>query len=247
MQSNTSKRILVLSLTVFLASCANTTTMHPQSEAISIAQAPTNKVSTIAVNWENVEAFAQPRIVNQSDSRFAESPVLQMMAKSYASSYGVTIIEAKRRLMLQDIGSIIIEAIKKDLGEAFVGAYIDNSDPNDYKVGITTLNNVKAERYEYPIIRQGQKIDALSIVIHPISDKTEAYITQLIEQNYPEMKMHYPDIQMVSYNPVSNMIDVLIYNKKPDEEGQTRIEAKLTELVGHPVQVEFIAGRIEVL
>ena len=46
---------------------------------------------------------------------------------------------------------------------------------------------------------------------------------------------------------MTNTIRVMIYRKTPDESERQRIEAELTELVGHPVVVEFIKNRITTL
>lgn len=247
------KTSVALICSALLASCANTTVIKPQAVGLATAKTPVivpvkkaTNTPSIEVNWQNVEAATKPQIQNQDTARFAQSATMQMMAKSYAAGYGVSLTEARRRLMLQDIASIIIEAINNDLGDAFVGGYLDN-DSNEYKVGITTLDNVKAERYDYPIIMGGQQVDILPIIIKPVSDKTEAQISQLIEQYRSEITKRYPNIQLVGYDPVNNVIDVLIYNKDPKNGEQERIEAELTKLMGHPVKVEFIEGRIEVM
>ena len=69
-------------------------------------------------------------------------------------------------------------------------------------------------------------------------------ILALQEKASPEIFRRYPDTQLIGYSPASNTINVIIYTKTPDEAERKRIEAELTELVGHPVKVEFISGRI---
>ena len=132
------------------------------------------------------------------------------------------------------------------MGDAFVEGYYINEDPNEFKVGITTLDTVVAERYVYQFKNTGLESLTLPVYIYPISDKTKAQISALIEKKMPEIIKRYSETQSIGYSPVTNSITVDIYNKKLEEEERKRIEVELTELIGHPIKVNFLNSPIRI-
>lgn len=257
------KGSLSLGAALLLSSCSNVTplrTIHSQKAVSSYTQDTINPIKqtpSISVNWQNVEVIAdqfyqnaptqQSNLLQKQDSQSQVS----LIEKSYAKAFGVSVVEAKRRLVLQAISSGILEAVEKDLGNAFVEAYYINDDPDEFRVGITTLNTVSAERYVYQFknlgLNSGSENYLLPIYIYPISDKTIVQIRQLIEDSTPEIFKRYPDTQGISYNPITSVIEVAIYSEQPNEPERQRIETELTELIGRPVIVEFWTSRVDIV
>lgn len=149
--------------------------------------------ATVIVDWQKIEALADQSYQNIS----IPQPKVSFIEKSYAKTFGVSLIEASRRLTLQAIGGTLMEAIQQDLGDAFVEGYYINEDPTEFKVGVTTLDTVTAERYDYQFKNTGLESLTLPVYIYPISDKTKAQISALMEDMMPEIIKRYPDTQSI--------------------------------------------------
>ncbi|WP_201617824.1 hypothetical protein [Psychrobacter urativorans] len=256
------KGSLALGVALLLSNCSNVTPLtniSNQKEAGSDTQAiiiPVKQTPSISVNWQNVEASAdqfyqnaptqQSNLLQKQDSQSKVS----FIEKSYAKAFRVSVAEAKRRLVLQAISSGILEAVQKDLGDAFVEAYYINDDPDEFRVGITTLNTVSAERYVYEFKQSGLENVTLPIYVYPISGKTMVQIRQLIEDSTPEIFKRYPDTQHIAYNPITSKIEVALYfepSQQPNDTDSQRITDELSQLVSHPVVVEFWESRVTTL
>lgn len=262
------KGILVFSSAVFLASCANTASLTkisshtaqinptlaspaPVQQGATI-QASNIQTPIITVDWQKIEATADQLyedeplttdiffLLSESESTAGSA------ADFYAKEFNVSIEEAQRRLILQGISAPLIEAVARELGEAIAGIYYDNNNPNEYSVNFITLKTVQAEplKYVYQFKHKDYQYYSFPIYIKPSSNATQPQILALQEKASPEIFRRYPDTQLIGYSPASNTINVSIYTKTPDEAERKRIEAELTELVGHPVKVEFMSGRI---
>lgn len=252
----------ILSTAFLLSSCSNTSPLNKNSinsaqvSPVKVFSNPIKQATTIKVDWQNVEAIANKSYQNISISQSTLSkqdmpPKVSFIEKAYAKSFGVSTSEASRRLTIQTVGNTLIEAIQQDLGDAFIEGYYINEDPDEFKVGITTLDTVLAERYVYQFkdtsLHLGSESLTVPVYIYPISDKTKAQILTLMDKMMSEIIKRYPDTQGVGYSPVTNSITVDIYNKTPDEEERKRIENELTKLVGHPVIVQFSENRMTML
>lgn len=265
-----SKRSLSLGLAVLLCSCANTSTLNKKSivnptqitQIIPVEVVPTTMMPdkpliepaiTMTVDWQKIETLA--------DKKYQDEPLpdyyFNILAEEersaapwfYAQDFNVSIEEAQRRLLLQGISSPLIETIAEHLGGAVAAIYYDNNDPNEYSIKVTTLNTVKAvpPKYVYHFKQKEFKNYSFPIYIQASSDKTHQQIFALQEKAWPEILKRYPETQTIGFSPMTNTINVMIYRKKTDETERQRIEAELTELVGHPVVVEFIENRITTL
>lgn len=247
---------LVLSITL-LSGCLNTSPLtnakanRNQTIPMKVTPVPVaapKPAATVVVDWQKIEAIADQAYQNASTQQSSllkqdSQPKVSFIEKAYAKSFSVSISEASRRLKLQAVGGTLMEAIQQDLGDAFVEGYYINNDPDEFKVGITTLDTVVAERYVYQFKNTSL---TLPIYIYPISDKTKAQILALMEKRMPEIIKRYPETQSIGYSPVNNSINVDIYNKTANEEERKRIEVELTKLVGHPIKVNFLNSPIRI-
>ncbi len=152
-------------------------------------------------------------------------------------------------MLLQGISLPLIEAIAEHLGTTIAAIYYDNNDPDEFSIKVTTLSTVKAipPKYVYHFKQKEFKSYSFPIYIQASSDKTHEQIFALQEKARPEILKRYPDTQSIGFSPMTNTINVSIYTNMPDEEKRKRIEAELTELVGHPVKVEFWENRLTTL
>ena len=120
-------------------------------------------------------------------------------------------------------------------------SYYINDDPNEFRVGVTTLDTVLAERYVYKFKHSGLTDYSLPIYIYPISDKTLAQINQLIADAKPEILKRYPYTWLNHYDPVKNAVDIYISfhpSKLPNEIERQAIETELTNLIGYQVALK---------
>ena len=261
-QRSALKGSLLLSVAMLSISCSNTAPLIKNNDITMSAQvtattSPTSvttvKPAAVVVDWKKIEALADTFYKNmpmpylkqskQDDPASRVSPV----ERAYAKSFGLTASEARKRLILQSSSQGVIEAIEKVLGKAFVEAYYINDHPDELRLGITATRTVKASSYIYTFKQEGFDSLRLPIYIYPISDKTKAQIFALQEKATPEIFKRYPDTQSIGYDPIMNTIVVSIYHKTTDEAQRRRIEAELTELVGHRVMVEFMKNQITTL
>ena len=255
---------LVLGAAFLLSSCSNISPLtKPNISTNRTANAlPTKptllpvsavKPAAFFVDWQKIEAIA--------DKKYQDEPLadyyFNILSKEerngapwfYAQDFNVSIEEAQRRLLLQGISSPLIEAIAEHLGTTIAAIYYDNNDSNEYAIKVTTLSTVKAvpPKYVYHFKQKEFKDYSFPIYIQASSDKTHQQIFALQEKAWPEILKRYPDTQSIGFSPMTNTIHVNIYRKVSDEAERQRIEAELTQLVGHPVVVEFTQHRITTL
>ena len=253
---------LVITIGVLLSSCANSEALKTSSSQKSISQealkkkttlslikndvTPSKQTPAIAVNWQNVEALAEKVYQGKSVEELMGGSHLawendSRAISSYAKAYNVSLAEARRRLTLMSFSSAVMGAVEEDLGEASLMSYYINDDPNEFRVGVTTLDTVLAERYVYKFKHSGSTDYSLPIYIYPVSDKTLAQINQLIADAKPEILKRYPYTWLNHYDPVKNAVDIYISfhpSKLPNESERQRIEAELTDLIGHQVALK---------
>lgn len=269
---NMDKRIIkasvALTCSALLASCANTplSIKNDVNKIQSTPKAPVVSTTvsldlakpsppTVTVDWAKIEATAdkmyedEPLSPNIFFLLTDEESNAGSAADFYAKDFNVSIEEAQRRLILQGISGPLIDAVARELGDAVAGIYYDNNNPNEYSVNFITLNTVKADpaKFVYQFKHKDFQYFSLPIYIKPTSTATQAQIFALQEKATPEIFKRYPDTQTIGYSPLTNTINVGIYTETPDEAERKRIEAELTELVGHPVIVEFMSGRMQLL
>lgn len=249
---------LVLSITL-LSGCLNTSpltnTKADRTQTmpvkvvsnISLLDKPAaEKNPAISVNWQNVEALAEKVYQGKSVKELMGGSHLawendSQGSSSYAKAYNVSLDEARRRLILMNFSAAVMGAVEEDLGEASLMSYYINDDPNEFRVGVTTLDTVLAERYVYKFKHSGSTDYSLPIYIYPVSDKTLAQINQLIADAKPEILKRYPYTWWNHYDPVKNAVDIYISfhpSKLPNETERQRIEAELTDLIGHQVALK---------
>ena len=260
------KGSLVLAAALLLNSCSNSAPLSKSSvdtiqtmlsKTVSASVIPDRSaakpVETMTVDWQEIEALA--------DKKYQDEPLpdyyFNILSEAernaapwfYAQDFNVSIEEAQRRLLLQGISSPLLEAIAEYLGGAVAAIYYENTDPNEFAIKVTTLNTVKAvpSKYVYHFKQKEFKSYSLPIYIQANSDKTHQQIFALQEKAWPEILKRYPDTQTIGFSPMTNTIHVMIYRQTPNETERQRIETELTELVGHPVVVEFIKNRITTL
>ena len=258
------KGSLIFSVALLLSSCSNISPLTKTNistkqitQAIPIQVTPLAvaaiKPAAHVVDLQKIEALA--------DKKYQDEPLadyyFNILSKEerngapwfYAQDFNVSIEEAQRRLLLQGISSPLIEAIAEHLGTTIAAIYYDNNDPNEYAIKVTTLSTVKAvpPKYVYHFKQKEFKDYSFPIYIQASSDKTHQQIFALQEKATPEIFKRYPNTQMIGFSPMTNTINVAIYNKMPVEAERQRIEVELTELVGHPVKVEFWENRLTTL
>lgn len=244
------KGSLIFGAALLLSSCSSTAPLNKDS--IDSAPATPMKVfsthlkqaTTIKVDWQNVEALAEKvyqdkSVEDLSSSTYPEGVHPDSLA--YAKQHNVSLDEARRRLTLMSFSSAVMGAVEEDLGEASLMSYYINDDPNEFRVGVTTLNTVLAERYVYKFKHSGSTDYSLPIYIYPISDKTLAQINQLIEDAKPEILKRYPYTWLNHYDPVKNAVDIYMSfhpSKLPNEIERQAIETELTNLMGYQVALK---------
>ena len=135
------------------------------------------------------------------------------------------------------------------MGESVAAIYYENNNPNEFSIKITTLTSVQAipSKFVYHFKQDEFNRFSIPIYIQASSDKSQQQIMALQEKAWPEILKRYPDTQTIGFSPMTNTINVMIYRKISDEAERERLEAELTELVGHPVVVEFLKNRITTL
>lgn len=256
---------LILSI-VLMSACSNTSSLA-KTKANTMQTMPTKVVSdsmmsdkpvaepaiTTTVDWQKIEAVA--------DQKYQEEPLadyyLNILSEEernaapwfYAQEFDVTITEAQHRLLLQGISMPLIQAVAEYLGETVAAIYYDNNNSNEFSIKITTLTSVKAipSKFVYHFKQDEFNRFSIPIYIQASSDKSQQQIIALQEKAWPEILKRYPDTQTIGFSPMTNTTNVMIYRKIADEAERQRIEAELTELVGHPVVVEFLKNRITTL
>lgn len=265
MNKNPRTAALVLSIAL-LSACSNTSplaktkantiqTMPAKvvSDSVRPDKPATEPVTTMTVDWQEIEALA--------DKKYEDEPLpdyyFNILAEEernaapwfYAKEFDVTITEAQHRLLLQGISMPLIQAVAEYLGESVAAVYYDNNNPNEFSIKITTLTSVKAipSKFVYHFKQDEFNRFSIPIYIQASSDKTQQQIVALQEKAWPEILKRYPDTQTIGFSPMTNTINIMIYRKIADEAERKRIEVELTELVGHPVTVEFIKSRITTL
>ena len=258
-QRSALKGSLLLSVAVVLSSCSNTAPLIKNNDITTPIQvtpttSPTSvtavKPAAVVVDWKKIEALADTFYKNTPIPYLKQSKQdgitsrVSPVEKAYAKSFGVSVEEARKRLILQSSSQGVIKAIEKALGEAFVEAYYINDYPDELRLGITATRTVKVSSYIYTFKQEGFDSLRLPIYIYPISDKTKAQIFALQKKATPEIFKRYPDTQSIGFTPRTNTINVVIYRKTTDEAERQRLEAELTELVGHPVVVEIWNSRL---
>ena len=245
---------LIISTDFLLSSCSNTSPLVKlnantiQNTAIAAKQAP-----SISVDWQNVEALADKKYQDEPLSTYIfhilEEKDSGTASGFYADDFDVSIEEAQRRLILAGITSPLIEAIAEHLGETVAAIYYENNDSNEFAIKLTTLITVEAipPKYIYHFKQSEFKDYSIPIYIQATSDKTQQQISALQEKAWPEILKRYPNTQTIGFSPMTNTINIAIYNETPDEAERERVEVELTELVGHPVKVEFWENRLRTL
>ncbi|MFZ2842943.1 hypothetical protein [Psychrobacter sp.] len=258
------KGSLIFGVALLLSSCSSTApltktnvssnqTIQTMHAKVIPASADAILPTALVVDWQKIEALANKmyedeplstdvfHVLEETDSGTASG--------FYANDFNVSMKEAQRRLILAGISSPLIEAVTEQLGESLAAIYYDNNDPNEFSIKMTTLTTVEAvpPKYVYRFKQKEFKDYSLPIYIQADSDKNEQQILALQQKATPEIRRRYPEMQLIGFTPMTNTIRVMIYRKTPDESERQRIEAELTELVGHPVVVEFIKNRITTL
>lgn len=252
---------LIISAGLLLSGCSNIESFKASDSQRTMSQetlnqkivitptqhdAMTAKQPFISVDWQNVEELAGQAYQNKSveellshnDLNWEDSDPNDL---SYAREFKVSVTEARRRLRLMSLSSKVMNAVEEDLGEASLMSYYINDDPNEFRVGVTTLNNVLAERYVYKFKHSGSVDYSLPIYIYPISDKTLVQINQLIADATPEILKRYPHTWVTHYDPVKNSVDIFISfppSKLPNETERQLIEAELTSIIGYQVALK---------
>lgn len=260
------KGSLVLAAALLLNGCSNSAPLS-KSSVDTIQTMPSKTVSafvipdrsaakpmeTMTVDWQEIEALADKKYQDEPLADYYFNILSEEERNAapwfYAQDFNVSIEEAQRRLLLQGISSPLLEAIAEYLGEAVAAIYYDNNDSNEFAIKVTTLNTVKAipPKYVYHFKQKEFKSYSFPIYIQANSDKTHQQIFALQEKAWPEILKRYPDTQTIGFSPMTNTINIMIYRQTSDKTERQRIEAELTELVGHPVVVEFIKNRIRTL
>ncbi|WP_201528304.1 hypothetical protein [Psychrobacter frigidicola] len=258
------KGSLLLGVALILSSCSNTSLLTKNNGTQTLTQtqlipakSPTlvTAVKPVAhiVDWQEIEAAADKKYQDEPLADYYFNILTEAERNAapwfYAQEFGVSIPEAQRRLLLQGISSPLIEAIAERLGATVAAIYYDNNDPDEFSIKVTTLSTVKAipPKYVYHFKQKEFKSYSFPIYIQASSDKAHQQIFALQEKAWPEILKRYPDTQSIGFSPMTNTINVSIYRKTPDEVERQRIEAELTELVGHPVVVEFLKSRLTTL
>jgi len=266
------KGSLLVVAALILSSCANTTPLtkiSPKQAPKQVVQStpadskalpaqPKTKIATPkAVDWQKIEKLANsyyknhPEYFVKSQSAMdltKDTSPIEMVEKSYAKAFGLTASEARKRLTLQSLSRGVIDAVKEVLGDDLVEVYYVNNNPDELRLGVTATHAVKASYYRYTFKDSAEQL-TLPIYIYPISDKTKAQILQLMEKAHPEITKRYPNTQSIGYEPITNSVIVDLYFepiKRPTLEQTEAIKEELTKLVGHPVTVETMTGRITV-
>ena len=243
------KGSLIFGVALLLSSCANISPLNKNSmdsapaTPMKVFSTPLKQATTIEVDWQNVEALAEKVYQDKSVEELMGGSYLTWKSDSqaslaYAKAYNVSLDEARRRLTLMSFSSAVMGAVEEDLGEASLMSYYINDDPNEFRVGVTTLDTVLAERYVYKFKHSGSTDYSLPIYIYPISDKTLAQINQLIADAKPEILKRYPYTWLNHYDPVKNSVDIYISfhpSKLPNEIERQAIETELTNLIGYQV------------
>lgn len=246
------KGSLIFGAALLLSSCSSTATLNKNSidsaptTPMKVFSTPLKQATTIKVDWQNVEAIAEQYYQNKSIDELVPNGYLKwddnsLDGLSYAKEFNVSLAEARRRLTLMSLSSKVMSAVEEDLGEASLMSYYINDDPNEFRVGVNTLNTVLAERYVYKFKHSGSTDYSLPIYIYPISDKTLAQINQLIADAKPEVLKRYPYTWLNHYDPVKNAVDIYISfhpSKLPNEIERQAIETELTNLIGYQVALK---------
>lgn len=253
---------LLLSVATLLTSCSNTTPLNKNNRTIAATQmTPAKSVTSmtavkpvaVVVDWDKVEALA--------DKKYRDEPLadyyFNILDESernaapwfYSREFDVSIDEAQRRLLLQEISSPLIEAVAEQLDGEIAAIYYDNNDLNEFSLKVITLTSVQAipPKYIYHFKQKKFNNYSLPIYIQASSDKTQEQIFALQEKATPEILKRYPDTQSIGFSPMTNTINVSIYRKNMSETERKRIEAELTELAGHSVKVEILKNPITAL
>lgn len=242
----------IVSSAFLSSSCSNTVTLNKNSinsapaTPIKVVLTPLKQATPIKVDWQNVEALAEIEYQDKSVEELMGESYLtwkndSQASLAYAKAYNVSLDEARRRLTLMSFSSAVMGAVEEDLGEASLMSYYINDDPNEFRVGVTTLDTVLAERYVYKFKHSGSTDYSLPIYIYPISDKTLAQINQLITDAKPEVLKRYPYTWLNHYDPVKNAVDIYISfhpSKLPNEIERQAIETELTNLIGYQVALK---------
>lgn len=256
---------LIFSAAFLLSGCSNishlseTNSPTPQTvqaipaKGVSTSVSAPTSATPVVVDWQKVEAAADKKYQDEPLADYYLNILSEAEKNSapwfYAQDVNVSIEEAQRRLLLQGISSPLINSIAEHLGDTVAAIYYDNNDPDEFSIKVTTLTKVKAvpPKYVYHFKQKEFENYSFPIYIQAISDKTHQQILALQEKAWPEILKRYPDAQSVGFSPMTNTINVTIYRPTPNETERQPIETELTELVGHPVIVEFIKNRMTLL
>lgn len=230
---------LSIALTV-LVSCSNVSSTDHTSTSQSI---PVANASAAAVNWSKVEATADK--LYQSHSYSNKLSVDKRAAQFYADDFGVPLVEAERRLLIQEYSSELLQAIEQELKNNLVSAYFINDDPKEFRIGLNTLTNLQSERFIYEFKQGVLQGEMIAVDIHPSSEKTLEQILALKDEATPKIFERYPNTQSVGYSPADSTITVSIYVPSSSKEYREKVESELNELVGHPVKVDFMSSPMQ--
>ncbi len=224
---------------IMLVSCSNFTLTNPTSTSQSV---PVVNAAAVSVDWSKIEATADK--FYQNNPRSNRIGVDKRAAQIYANEFEVSIAEAERRLLIQQYSSGLLRAIEQELKDNVVSAYFVNDDPKGFRIGLNTLTNLQCDRFIYEFKQGVLQGETITLDIHPNGEKTLEQILALKDKVTPEIFERYPNTQGVGYSPADNTISVSIYVPSSSKEYRQKVESELNKLVGHPVKVNFMSGRM---
>lgn len=206
-------------------------------QAPPLAQHPLNwsKVETTANSYYHEYYQAHPEV---SENFTEESLKDDFVVKSFAKDTGTSLVEARRRLIIQSEINGLYSALEQELGEALIsGTY--TGDTSEYRLELNTLKTVAPGRYLYQFLEGPAKGSHIIVVIRSNSDVTMVELNKLREAGDKKLKARYPNAHYTSgYQFGEYKIVVTFYGTELTEQERLEREAELTELFGFPVMVE---------
>jgi hypothetical protein len=195
------------------------------------------KLIVPAIGASCMPVFAQDIIASSAQDY---DSALEQDAQSYASAYGIGVIEAKRRLMIMTQSADEIEALETELGDSLSGAYFDNG--ADFKLVLRTTASPKTSKSLKLGGRgkgNGSNTPDLELpVVYVAGGVSRKAAKLLVKDGKNSLGSTFPNLQSTSYDERSGELVFLIRGNDDETAALKANEASLSKKYKMPVRID---------
>ena len=196
------------------------------------------KVSLIAL----CATLAAPPSAAQTEDtpRLTSVQALENDARSYAAAYGVSLDEAKRRMLIMATAGDEIGRLETEVASSLSGAYFDHG--GTFSLVIRVVGGSLPGNRTLTINTERTDLGAAQLQL-PVRFEASAGVTrtrakEIVGSANPLLRTVFPTLQGFGYDERTGEMSVLVNGSEAEAALYQAKDAELTERLGMPVRIE---------